>query len=81
MAVGDFRDKLLTGLGGNWPKPCPLNVRPREKMRRDGFTIESLYYDAEPDDPIPAMLLIPDGVSANKPAPAVAASPARSSET
>ncbi len=72
MAAADFRDKLLAGLGGDWPKPCDLNVRLRKKIPAKGFTIESLYYDAEPDDPIPAMLLIPDGVSADKPAPAVA---------
>jgi len=72
MAAADFRDHLLTGLGGDWPDPCPLNVRLREKTKADGFTIESLYYDAQPDDPIPALLLIPDRVSAAKPAPAVA---------
>ena len=72
MAAADFRDKLFEGLGGEWPKPCELNVRPRKKISQDGFTIESLYYDAEPDDPIPAMLLIPDGVSKQKPAPAIA---------
>jgi len=72
MAPADFRDRLLAGLGGDWPEPCPLNVKLREKSQAEGFTIESLYYDAEPDDPIPALLLIPDGVSAKKPAPAVA---------
>ena len=72
MAAADFRDHLLKGLGGEWPKPCPLNVKLREKKKADGFTIHSLYYDAEPDDPIPAMLLIPDSVSEKKPAPAVA---------
>jgi dienelactone hydrolase len=72
MAPADFRDRLLAGLGGDWPEPCPLNVKLREKSQAEGFRIESLYYDAEPDDPIPALLLIPDGVSAKKPAPAVA---------
>lgn len=72
MAAPDFRDKLLAGLGGPWPEPCPLNVKHRETISKDGYRIESLYYDAEPKDPIPAMLLIPDGVNANNPAPAVA---------
>ena len=72
MATADFQDHLLKGLGGDWPKPCPLNPRLRKKIPRDGFTIESVYYDAQPDDPVPAMLLIPDGVSAKKPAAAVA---------
>jgi dienelactone hydrolase len=72
MAAVDFREKLLEGLGGEWPKPCPLNVKPRKTIRKDGYTIESLYYDSEPDDPIPAMLLVPDDVSAKKTAPAIA---------
>jgi len=72
MATADFRDRLLTGLGGPWPEPCPLNVKLRETKQADGFRIESLTYDAEPDDPVPALLLVPDGVSAAKPAPAIA---------
>lgn len=67
-----FREKLLAGLGGPWPEPCPLNVRVREEKRGDGFRMLSVYYDAEPNDPIPAILLIPDGASKAKPAPAVA---------
>ena len=72
MAAIDFREQLLKGLGGEWPEPCPLNPQPRETLQRDGFRIESLYYAAEPGDAIPALLLIPDGVSASRPAPAVA---------
>lgn len=72
MEDANFREKLLQGLGGPWPEPCPLNVRIREEFRRDGFSIRSVYYDAEPDDPIPALLLIPDGVSAKNPAPGIA---------
>ena len=36
MAAADFRDKLLEGLGGPWPDPCDLNVRPRETIEGDG---------------------------------------------
>lgn len=72
MAAADFRDRLLAGLGGDWPEPCPLNVRHRETIPRNGFRIESLYYDAEPGDAIPAMLLVPDGVTEKNPAPAIA---------
>jgi len=73
MAVADFRDRLLAGLGGAWPEPPALNVRRRAEPRTaKGFRIESLSYDAEPGDPVPALLLIPDGVSTKKPAPAVA---------
>ena len=72
MAAHDFREKLLAGLGGPWPEPCPLNVQHRATIPQNGFRIESVYYDAEPKDPIPAMLLIPDSVTAANPAPAIA---------
>jgi dienelactone hydrolase len=72
MPAADFRDRLLQCLGGDWPEPCPLNVREAGSVAREGYTIRSVYYDAEPDDPIPALLLVPDGVSASSPAPAIA---------
>lgn len=71
MAAIDFREKLLAGLGGDWPKPGQLNVRLREKTQQPSFTIHSYYYDAEPGDKVPALLLVPEGVSAQKPAPAI----------
>jgi dienelactone hydrolase len=71
MAAVDFRARLLTGLGGEWPAPCELRPRLRETIRKDGYRIESLFYDAEPGDSIPALLLIPDGITATNPAPAV----------
>jgi len=70
--VKTFRERLLAGLGGPWPKPSPLRPEPIKTIRRDGFRIESLTYEAEPGDKIPAMLLIPDGVTPQSPAPAVA---------
>ena len=66
-----FREKLLQGLGGPWPAARDLNVRLRDTIKRDGFTIESLYYQIDPDDQVPALLLIPDGASSRRPAPAV----------
>jgi len=67
----DFRAQLLKCLGGPWPAPCPLNVRLRETSQKPGFRIESVYYDAEPNDPVPALLLIPEGVTPSKPAPGI----------
>lgn len=72
MPPAEFKQKLLAGLGGDWPAPPELNVKHRETIQRDGFRIESLTYEAEAGDPIPAMLLIPDMVSPAHPAPAVA---------
>lgn len=72
MPPAEFKQKLLAGLGGDWPAPPELNVKLRDTIQRDGYRIESLTYEAEPGDPIPAMLLIPDMVSPAHPAPAVA---------
>lgn len=72
MSPAEMREKLQACLGGPWPEPCPLAPVHRETMRKDGYRIESLTYEAEPGDPIPAMLLVPDGVDAAHPAPAVA---------
>ncbi len=72
LSGDQFREKLLAGLGGPWPDPCPLNVRIRDEKQQAGYKLVSLYFDAEPNDSIPANLLIPDGVSKVKPAPAVA---------
>ncbi|MCA9006706.1 MAG: dienelactone hydrolase family protein [Planctomycetaceae bacterium] len=71
-APAEFKQKLLAGLGGDWPAPPELNVKHRETIQKDGYRIESLTYEAEAGDPIPAMLLIPDMVSPAHPAPAVA---------
>lgn len=72
MATADFRDRLLKCLGGDWPAPIPLNVRVRETLQRDGIRIESLLFDVYPDDSVPALLLVPDGVDAVHTAPAIA---------
>lgn len=72
MATADFRDRLLTCLGGGWPDSPPLNVQIQGSESVGGVVRYKLTYDAEPNDPIPAYLLIPEGVSAAKPAPAVA---------
>lgn len=81
-AAASFRDRLLACLGGPWPEPCPLDVRPREPVEvdgrrlesgpRDGYRIESLDYQVEPGERVPAVLLVPDGVDAARPAAAVA---------
>src|SRR5687768_14718742 len=67
----DFRDRLLAGLGGEWPAGGDLRPRLRQTIRKEGYRIESVYYDAEPEDSIPAYLLIPDGVSDKSPAPGI----------
>ena len=72
MAAADFRDQLLKCLGGPWPEGGDLKPKVGEKTQHDGYRIEAVSYEVEPGDRVPALVLIPDGVSASHPAPAVA---------
>ena len=72
MSPAELRKKLKQCLGGPWPKPCPLMPKTDKTIRKDGYRIESLTYQVEPGDRVGAMLLVPDGVDARHPAPAVA---------
>ncbi|MCA9230134.1 MAG: dienelactone hydrolase family protein [Planctomycetales bacterium] len=66
-----FRDKLLQGLGGPWPQPCSLDPVIGEVLDKPGYRIEKLSFLAEPDDRVPALLLVPDGVAPQTPAPGI----------
>jgi dienelactone hydrolase len=68
----NLREKLLMCLGGPWPPPGDLRPALRETIRQDGYRIESVTYEVEPGDRVPALLLVPDGVDAGHPAAAVA---------
>lgn len=72
MTPDQLRERLVECLGGPWPEPCPLQSQLRETIQKDGYRIESLTYEVEPGDRVPALLLIPDGVSSTSTAPAVA---------
>lgn len=68
-------DRLLAlsrCLGGPWPEPCDLKPVIRETAQKDGYRLESVTYEVEPGERVPAYVLIPDGVDASHPAPAVA---------
>jgi len=65
-----LREKLLECLGGPWPEPRELRPRLRETMQKKGYRIESVTYEVERDDRVPALLLVPDGIDAEHPAPA-----------
>lgn len=67
-----LREAYLTCLGGAFPEPGPLRPLLRQTIQKEGYRIESLSYEVLPDDRIPALLLVPDGISASSPAPAVA---------
>jgi dienelactone hydrolase len=68
----EFRARLLECLGGPWPEPCALRPELRETTVGDGYRIESVRYEVELGDRVPALLLVPGGVDARNPAPAVA---------
>ncbi|MEX2579705.1 MAG: dienelactone hydrolase family protein [Verrucomicrobiales bacterium] len=72
MTPDQLRDRLVTCLGGPWPVPCPVEPVLRCTHRGDGYRIESLTYQVEPGDRVPAVLLVPDGATAENPAPAIA---------
>ena len=66
-----FRKKLLQGLGGPWPEPGPLEPLAGEVLDQEGYRIEKLSFLAEPEDRIPALLLVPTGIDATSPAPGI----------
>ncbi len=72
MPAAAFRKKLLECLGGPWPEPCALRPELRETVEKDGYRLELVSYEVEPGDRVPAILLVPEGVDADHPAPAVA---------
>ena len=72
METEELLQKLLQCLGGQWPNPCDLRPVIRNITPMEGYRVESLTYEAEPGDAVPALLLVPDGVDAANPAPAIA---------
>ncbi len=72
MNTNEFRVHLQACLGGPWPDPPALRACVLETTWKDGYRIESVTYEAEPGAAIPALLLVPDGISAASPAPAIA---------
>jgi dienelactone hydrolase len=59
-------------LGGPFPEVTPLHTKIREIIQKDGYRIESLTFEVQPGDRIPALLLVPDKVTPGHPAPGIA---------
>jgi dienelactone hydrolase len=68
----ELRARYLECLGGPFPDLPPLNTKVREIIQKDGYRIESLTFEAQSGNTIPALILVPDKVSANNPAPGIA---------
>lgn len=76
MASPDFRDRLLAGLGGEWPAGGPLKAKVLDESQEAGFRRLKVTYAAEqgedsPVNTVSAYLLIPEGATAAKKAPAI----------
>ena len=71
MPSVDFQERLLAGMGGPFPEAGDLNVQTIRVEKKEGYRLEWITYDSEPNDSIPAIVLIPDGVDENNPAPAI----------
>jgi dienelactone hydrolase len=71
MPTADFRDKLLTCLGGPWPEPCDLNARVEKVDQKEGYRLETISYEVEAGERVTSFLLVPDGVSASHRAPGI----------
>ncbi|MBA61961.1 MAG: hypothetical protein CMJ76_06290 [Planctomycetaceae bacterium] len=71
MAPIDFKERLLKGLGGPFPEPCELNPVLLTRELHDGYELQRITYQSELNDRVPAILLVPEGVSGENPSPAV----------
>ena len=72
LATDDFKSKLLECLGGPWPEPCDLQPRLIREEQKEGYRLQWVDYAVEPEDRVPAILLVPDGVTATSKAAAIA---------
>lgn len=68
----NLKRRLLECLGGEWPEKTDLRPKSGSIMQKDGFRIEEVSYEAEPDDRIQALLLLPDGIDQQNKAPGIA---------
>jgi cephalosporin-C deacetylase-like acetyl esterase len=66
----DVRKKILTLIGG-LPEKTPLNAKVLGSTQADGFRIEKIFYESQPNFPVTALLYLPDA----KPNPEPAANP------
>ncbi len=61
------REKLMKTVGP-FPKKTPLNPKITETLIKDGYKIEKLYYESQPDFYVTACLFIPDNLEEKTPA-------------
>ncbi|MDP8244126.1 MAG: acetylxylan esterase [Candidatus Hinthialibacter antarcticus] len=54
-----MRDYFVEMLGG-FPERTPLNAKTVETIKKDGFTIEKILFESQPQHYVSAMLFLPD---------------------
>jgi dienelactone hydrolase len=64
--------QYLQCLGGPFPEPEPLHADLGKVIKKNGYRIERITYEVYPGERIAALLLLPDGVTADNPAPGIA---------
>jgi dienelactone hydrolase len=69
--TADFKDRLLTCLGGPWPDAPPLETKEISSEQLEGVRRIKLSYQTEPGEIVAAWLLIPDSATKDKPAPGI----------
>ena len=67
---GRVRDRLKVVLGP-FPERTPLNSRITGTLTHEGIRVEKVVFESRPGFPVTAALLLPPGVNADSPAPAV----------
>ncbi len=68
------RRKILSLLG-SLPARTPLNARILGSTQADGFRIEKVLFDSQPNFPVTALLYLPDGPPAGRKHPAILITP------
>lgn len=67
----EVRKKILTLIGG-LPEKTPLNAKVVGTTQADGFRIEKILYESQPNFPVTALLYLPDNRSGKLPAIVIA---------
>ena len=72
ISADGLKEHYQTCLGGPFPPSIPLQPKLKESIQKDGYRIESITYEVEPNERVPAYVLIPDSATAQRPAPGIA---------
>lgn len=71
MSLVEFKERLITALGGEWPQGSSLEPYVVEVERKEGIRLEKVSYEVGDGNRVPAFLLVPDSATAENPAPGI----------